>query len=100
MVGQKGERARFIVLPGDGPPATLRMIRIIDGADSITDHELEWFGVSSSFARQSYVFRLLDGTEYRFDPLGCSCGAGRVAWINPAPGYELVRTRTPEWMSA
>lgn len=97
MVLHKAERARFIVLVGNGPPATLRMVRVVDDQIDITDHPLEWYGQRKSFTRESYQFDLVDGTQYLFDPLGCVCGSGRIAYANPAPGFELVRVRRPDW---
>ena len=99
MVLQRAERAKFIVLVGSGPPATLRMVRVVDGEISITDHPLKWYGLHSSFSRETYLFDLVDGTEYLFDPLGCVCGSGRIAYANPAPGFELVRVRSPDWFA-
>lgn len=100
MVLQQSERARFLVLVEDGPPATLRMIRNTGEGIEVTDHELGSFGLTGSFSRNSWRFTLVDGTEYIFDPLGCSCGAGKIAYHNPAPGFLLTRVRTPEWLEA
>ena len=93
---QTGKVVRTIAVIDDGDTARLFYTQEIKSSIEVSEFKLIRIERGGFSRRKNYTFIIDDGAAITVAPQSCSCGAGKIAYADPTPGFKRVPAIMPD----
>lgn len=91
-----GSTVRALVVLRDAGNTDLLYVSEVDGSITVEEYRLTKIQRGGFSRIKNYTFYLEGRGPISVLPQNCTCGAGRVAYADPTPGYKRVPAIMPD----